>query len=57
MPPGWVGDGEGGTPFMLAPRWDVAPYLYLKNSTGGGTPSKRGAASFAYLGFLHYSTE
>ncbi|REK84669.1 hypothetical protein DY245_42025 [Streptomyces inhibens] len=39
----------------MAPRWDAAPYL--KNSTGGGTPAKRGAASFAYLGFLHYSTK
>lgn len=55
IPPGWIGDGESGKPFMLAPRWDAAPYL--KNSTGGGTASKRGAASFAYLGFLHYSTK
>ncbi|MFC5252216.1 NucA/NucB deoxyribonuclease domain-containing protein [Streptomyces nigrescens] len=55
LPPGWLGDGKSGKPFMLAPRWDAAPYL--KNSTGGGTPTKRGAASFAYLGFLHYSTK
>ncbi|MFE0381728.1 hypothetical protein ACFW1M_40640 [Streptomyces inhibens] len=55
LPPGWLGDSQGGKPFMMAPRWDAAPYL--KNSTGGGTPAKRGAASFAYLGFLHSSTK
>ncbi|MEU7180991.1 MULTISPECIES: NucA/NucB deoxyribonuclease domain-containing protein [Streptomyces] len=55
LPPGWLGDNASGKPFMLAPRWDAAPYL--KNSTGGGTPANRGAASFAYLGFLHYSTK
>ncbi|MFD5734917.1 hypothetical protein ACFWIY_19125 [Streptomyces sioyaensis] len=55
VPPPWVGDFKSGKPFMLAPRWDAAPYL--KNSTGGSSPMKRGAASFAYLGFLHYSSK
>ncbi|MFD7700540.1 hypothetical protein [Streptomyces caelestis] len=37
----------GGKLFMLAPRWDAASYL--ANSTGGGTPAKKGAATFSYV--------
>ncbi|WP_437047963.1 NucA/NucB deoxyribonuclease domain-containing protein [Streptomyces sp. enrichment culture] len=37
----------GGKLFMLAPRWDAASYL--ANSTGGGTPAKKGAATFSYI--------
>jgi hypothetical protein len=25
LPPGWLGDGRSGKPFMLAPRGDAAP--------------------------------
>ncbi len=37
----------GGKLFMLAPRWDAASYL--ANSTGGGKPDKKGAATFSYV--------
>ncbi|WP_255310755.1 NucA/NucB deoxyribonuclease domain-containing protein [Streptomyces viridosporus] len=37
----------GGKLFMLAPRWDAASYL--ANSTGGGTPDKKGAVTFSYV--------
>ncbi|MFD9097673.1 hypothetical protein [Streptomyces collinus] len=46
-PAPWKLDGDtGGTLFMLAPRWDAASYL--PNSTGGGNPGKKGAATFSY---------
>lgn len=48
-----TGDLKGDL-FFLPPRWDAAKYL--ANSTGGGDPDKRGAASFAYIGMLSYST-
>ncbi|GHE58689.1 hypothetical protein GCM10017771_81760 [Streptomyces capitiformicae] len=44
-----------GDLFFLPPRWDAAKYL--ANSNGGGNPDKRGAASFAYIGTLIYSTK
>jgi hypothetical protein len=49
-----TGDLKGDL-FFLPPRWDAAKYL--ANSTGGGNPDKRGAASFAYIGMLNYSTK
>ncbi|MFF4983803.1 hypothetical protein ACFY3O_27590 [Streptomyces sp. NPDC001046] len=49
-----TGDLKGDL-FFLPPRWDAAKYL--ANSTGGGNPDKRGAASFAYIGMLTYSTK
>ncbi|WP_252370296.1 NucA/NucB deoxyribonuclease domain-containing protein [Streptomyces hygroscopicus] len=39
----------------IAPRWDSAKYL--KNSTGGGDPAKRGAAAFNYVATLNYSAK
>ncbi len=45
----------GGKLFMLAPRWDAASYL--ANSTGGGTPAKKGAATFSYVPTLTYSAK
>ncbi|MFI9809986.1 hypothetical protein ACIHEJ_37765 [Streptomyces sp. NPDC052301] len=36
----------GGTLFLLAPRWDTASDL--SNSTSGGNPEKKGAATFSY---------
>jgi hypothetical protein len=49
-----TGDLKGDL-FFLPPRWDAAKYL--ANSTGGGNPDKRGAASFAYIGTLTYSAK
>jgi hypothetical protein len=46
-PAPWKLNGDGGNLFMLAPRWDAAKYL--ANSTGGGNPDKRGAATFSYI--------
>ncbi|GAA1426807.1 hypothetical protein GCM10009601_36700 [Streptomyces thermospinosisporus] len=47
-PAPWQLSGDlGGKLFMLAPRWDAASYL--ANSTGGGTPAKKGAATFSYV--------
>ncbi|MFD9219589.1 hypothetical protein ACFWDI_06055 [Streptomyces sp. NPDC060064] len=55
-PPGWRLSGAlSGKLFMLAPRWDAA--TYLANSTGGGNPARRGAATFSYLTTLSYSTK
>ncbi|WP_328394562.1 hypothetical protein OHS70_06450 [Streptomyces sp. NBC_00390] len=55
-PPGWKLGGElTGKLFMLAPRWDAA--TYLANSTGGGTPARKGAATFSYLPTLTYSAK
>ncbi|GAA5046582.1 hypothetical protein GCM10023336_11240 [Streptomyces similanensis] len=46
-PAPWKLSGStGGKLFMLAPRWDAA--TYLANSTGGGNPAKKGAATFSY---------
>ncbi|MFF7258676.1 hypothetical protein ACFZCL_00055 [Streptomyces sp. NPDC008159] len=49
-----TGDLKGDL-FILPSRWDAAGYL--ANSTGGGNPVKKGAASFAYIGTLVYSTK
>jgi hypothetical protein len=38
---------------MLAPRWDAA--AYLANSTGGGNPARKGAATFSYIHALPLS--
>jgi hypothetical protein len=46
-PAPWKLNGNGGNLFMLAPRWDAAKYL--ANSTGGGNPDKKGAATFSYI--------
>ncbi|MCX2927903.1 hypothetical protein [Streptomyces sp. NEAU-W12] len=47
-PPPWTLRGNlGGKLFMLAPRWESASYL--ANSTGGGKPDKKGAATFSYV--------
>ncbi|WP_336324041.1 NucA/NucB deoxyribonuclease domain-containing protein [Streptomyces lavendofoliae] len=55
-PAGWrLGGALSGKLFMLAPRWDAASYL--ANSTGGGNPAKKGAATFSYLPTLAYSTK
>ncbi|MFJ6662226.1 hypothetical protein ACIQNG_38675 [Streptomyces sp. NPDC091377] len=55
-PAGWtLGGAQGGKLFMLAPRWDAA--TYLANSTGGGNPAKRGAATFSYVPTLTYSAK
>ncbi|GGT02591.1 hypothetical protein GCM10010271_00360 [Streptomyces kurssanovii] len=55
-PPGWkLGGALTGKLFMLAPRWDAA--TYLANSTGGGNPSRKGAATFSYLPTLTYSAK
>ncbi|WP_405863591.1 hypothetical protein [Streptomyces sp. NBC_00005] len=40
---------------MLAPRWDAASYL--ANSTSGGNPDKKGAATFSYVSTLTYSAK
>ncbi|MFE7615002.1 NucA/NucB deoxyribonuclease domain-containing protein [Streptomyces sp. NPDC057496] len=55
-PPGWTLRGAlGGKLFMLAPRWESASYL--ANSTGGGKPEKKGAATFSYLTTLALSAK
>lgn len=55
-PPGVRLNGNlQGDLFMLAPRWDAAKYL--ANSTGGGNPEKKGAATFSYVGTLTYSAK
>lgn len=55
-PAGWAMSGSrGGTLFMLAPRWDAA--TYLANSTGGGNPAKKGAATFSYVPTLTLSAK
>ncbi|GLF94740.1 NucA/NucB deoxyribonuclease domain-containing protein [Streptomyces yaizuensis] len=54
FPTGVQGD-PGGKLFFLPPRWDSASYL--RNSTGGGKPGKRGAATFAIVGKLNYSAK
>lgn len=48
-----LGGSTGGKLFMLAPRWDAA--TYLANSTGGGNPDKKGAATFSYVTALPLS--
>ncbi|WP_245238664.1 hypothetical protein [Streptomyces sp. MZ04] len=48
-----LGGAQGGKLFMLAPRWDTAKYL--ANSTGGGNPARKGAATFSYVTALPYS--
>ncbi|MFD9280268.1 hypothetical protein ACFWD7_23690 [Streptomyces mirabilis] len=53
-PAGWTVRGvHGGKLFMLAPRWEAASYL--ANSTGGGNPARKGAATFSYLTTLTLS--
>ncbi|MFC6064344.1 NucA/NucB deoxyribonuclease domain-containing protein [Streptomyces ochraceiscleroticus] len=54
FPTGVKGDTSGDL-FLLPPRWDAAKYL--RNSTGGGKPDKRGAAAFAVVATLHYSAK
>ncbi|MFF3459661.1 hypothetical protein ACFYXH_36280 [Streptomyces sp. NPDC002730] len=55
-PPPWKLSGStGGKLFMLAPRWDAASYL--ANSTGGGNPARRGAATFSYITALTLSAK
>ncbi|MER6806326.1 MULTISPECIES: NucA/NucB deoxyribonuclease domain-containing protein [Streptomyces] len=55
-PAPWTLRGDlGGKLFMLAPRWDAASYL--ANSTGGGKPDKKGAATFSYVPTLAYSAK
>ncbi|MFJ8197150.1 NucA/NucB deoxyribonuclease domain-containing protein [Streptomyces sp. NPDC096152] len=55
-PPGWtMTGGQGGKLFMLAPRWESASYL--ANSTGGGNPHKKGAATFSYVTALALSAK
>ncbi|WP_254707200.1 NucA/NucB deoxyribonuclease domain-containing protein [Streptomyces lunaelactis] len=55
-PAGWkLGGALTGKLFMLAPRWDAA--TYLANSTGGGNPGRKGAATFSYLPTLTYSAK
>ncbi|MCX5094004.1 NucA/NucB deoxyribonuclease domain-containing protein [Streptomyces sp. NBC_00365] len=55
-PAPWTLSGDmGGKLFMLAPRWDAASYL--ANSTGGGNPAKKGAATFSYLTTLVLSAK
>jgi hypothetical protein len=49
-----TGDLKGNI-FMLAPRWDAAKYL--ANSTGGGNPARKGAATFSYLTALTLSAK
>lgn len=53
FPTGVSGAREGDL-FILPPRWDTASYL--SNSGGGGDPSRAGAASLSYTGYLDYST-
>lgn len=45
----------GGKLFMLAPRWDAASYL--ANSTGGGNPARKGAATFSCITALPLSAK
>lgn len=55
-PAGWTLTGAlGGKLFMLAPRWETA--TYLANSTGGGNPEKKGAATFSYVPTLTLSAK
>ncbi|WP_307026255.1 NucA/NucB deoxyribonuclease domain-containing protein [Streptomyces canus] len=55
-PTGWTLSGAlGGKLFMLAPRWDAASYL--ANSTGGGNPDRKGAATFSYVPTMTYSAK
>jgi hypothetical protein len=55
-PAPWALDGStGGKLFMLAPRWDAAKYL--ANSTGGGNPDRKGAATFSYVPTMTYSAK
>jgi hypothetical protein len=54
-PAPWKLNGSGGNLFMLAPRWDAAPYL--ANSTGGGHPDRKGAATFSYITALSLSAK
>jgi hypothetical protein len=55
-PPPWKLSGDlGGKLFMLAPRWESASYL--ANSTGGGKPEKKGAATFSYVTALTLSAK
>jgi hypothetical protein len=55
-PAGWRLSGAlGGKLFMLAPRWEAA--TYLANSTGGGNPEKKGAATFSYVPTLALSAK
>lgn len=55
-PSGWTLRGShGGKLFMLAPRWESASYL--ANSTGGGNPAKKGAATFSYVTALTLSAK
>jgi hypothetical protein len=55
-PAPWTLRGSpGGKLFMLAPRWEAASYL--ANSTGGGNPDRKGAATFSYLPTLTYSAK
>ncbi|MEV4738636.1 hypothetical protein [Streptomyces sp. NPDC049555] len=50
VPPGWVQDSPSvGRPFVLAPRWDAAPYL--SNSSG----PNRGGAAFSIEPELRFS--
>ncbi|MEV0370538.1 hypothetical protein AB0I10_12010 [Streptomyces sp. NPDC050636] len=55
----WPSGYVDGTPSakldMLVPRWDAAKYL--KNSTGGSDPTKRGAAAFSYMPSLVYHSK
>ncbi|MFD3910094.1 NucA/NucB deoxyribonuclease domain-containing protein [Streptomyces sp. NPDC058603] len=53
--PTGVNGATGGDLFLLPPRWDAAKYL--RNSTGGGKPDKRGAATFAVVATLNYSAK
>ncbi|MDO0916831.1 hypothetical protein QQM39_40295 [Streptomyces sp. DT2A-34] len=55
-PAPWALNGAtGGKLFMLAPRWDAAKYL--ANSTGGGNPDRKGAATFSYVPTMTYSAK
>jgi hypothetical protein len=50
-----IGGSTGGELFMLAPRWDAASYL--ANSTRGGNPDRKGAATFSYITALPLSAK
>lgn len=55
-PAGWTLSGAPGAKlFILAPRWDAASYL--ANSTGGGNPDRKGAATFSYVPTMTYSAK
>ncbi|MEO3978052.1 hypothetical protein [Streptomyces sp. CAU 1734] len=56
-PPGYtIGGATEGRLFMLPPRWDAAKYLHHANGVKG-KPATKGAAAFAYVGYLHYSSK